>query len=68
MKRTDFGGKCGISFSDDQQKFMTAKNNKNVSLIFDFPRKRRCLYFTLSFTHLLRLKHQWFSVLNTCRI
>ena len=36
--------------------------------IFDFPRKRRCLYFTLSFTHLLRLKHQWFTVLNTCRI
>ena len=36
--------------------------------IFDFPRKRRCLYFTLSFTHLLRLKHRWFSVLNACRI
>ena len=36
--------------------------------IFDFPRKRRCLYFTLSFTHLLRLKHQWFTLLNTCRI
>ena len=41
--------------------------SKHVS-IFDFPRKRRCLYFTLSFTHLLRLKHQWFTVLNTCRI
>ena len=37
-------------------------------LILDFPRKRRCLYSALSFTHLLRLKQQWFSVVNTCRI
>ena len=36
--------------------------------IFDFPRKRRCLYSALSFTHLLRLKQQWFSVVNTFRI
>ena len=37
-------------------------------VMFDFLRKRRCLYSTSSFTHLLRFKQQWFSVLNTCRI
>ena len=48
--------------------FATDSLELKLAHIFDFPRKRRSLYFTLSFTHLLRLKHQWFSVLNTCRI
>ena len=39
-----------------------------IYAILDFPRKRRCLYSALSFTHLLRLKKQWFSVVNTRRI
>ena len=47
---------------------LIASMNLGKTIIFDFPRKRRCVYFTLSFTHLLELKHQWFTVLNTCRI
>ena len=44
------------------------KLNYNKSNIFDFVHKRRRLNTTRSFTHVLRLKQQWFSVLSTHRI